>query len=200
MLLNVKQRQSKLKDLGFYKMSIDGIEGAGTKKAYKELQKKYFIRKADIDGLYGKNTDILLRSAWNVKTYCKNFKLEEFSCECGGRGCTGYPAELNATLLKNLQSIRTKYGVAMVITSGVRCSWYNSRLSGSIKNSAHTKGKAVDFYSSKTKTLANRKNIIDYAIKLPSMSYGYCNGYWRTKFRKGTTSASYMGTSIHINV
>lgn len=200
MLLNVKQRQSKLKDLGFYKLSIDGIEGVGTKTAYKNLQKKYFTRSSDIDGIYGTNTDKLLRSAWNVYKYCKNFTLQEFKCECGGRGCTGYPAELNATLLKNLQTLRAYYGVPIIITSGVRCSWYNSRLSGSIKNSAHLTGKAVDFYSNKTKTLAQRKSMIDYAIKLSSMSYVYCNGYWRTKWRKGTVSASNMGTSIHMNV
>ena len=39
MLLTIKQRQSKLKDLGFYKLKVDGIEGAGTKKAYRDLQK-----------------------------------------------------------------------------------------------------------------------------------------------------------------
>lgn len=200
MLLTVKQRQSKLKDLGFYKLAIDGIEGAGTRAAYKSLQKKYFTRKSDIDGLYGTNTDKLLRSAWNVHKYCKNFTLQEFKCECGGRGCTGYPAELNATLLKDLQSVRTTYGVPIIITSGMRCTWYNSRLSGSIKNSAHLTGKAVDFYSSKTKTLANRKAMIEKIIKLSGMSYVYCNGYWRTKWRKGTINASYMGTSIHMNV
>lgn len=200
MLLTIKQRQRKLKDLGFYKLKVDGIEGAGTKKAYKDLQKKYFIRKTDIDGIYGNNTDILLRNAWNVKMTCKNFKLEEFKCECGGRGCTGYPKVINTTLLKHLQTIRTKYRVPIIITSGLRCKWYNSRLSGSISKSEHCNGKAIDFYSNKTKTLANRKSMIDRIIKMSSMSYVYCNGYWRTKWRKGTISASYMGTSIHMNV
>ena len=137
MLLTIRQRQSKLKDLGFYKLKVDGIEGAGTKKAYRDLQKKYFIRKTDIDGIYGNNTDILLRNAWNVKMNCKNFKLEEFKCECGGRGCTGYPKVINTTLLKHLQTIRTRYGVPIIITSGLRCKWYNSRLSGSISKSEH---------------------------------------------------------------
>ena len=200
MLLTIRQRQSKLKDLGFYKLKVDGIEGAGTKKAYRDLQKKYFIRKTDIDGIYGNNTDILLRNAWNVKMNCKNFKLEEFKCECGGRGCTGYPKVINTTLLKHLQTIRTRYGVPIIITSGLRCKWYNSRISGSIKNSEHCNGKAIDFYSNRTRTLANRKSMIDYIIKMSSMSYVYCNGYWRTKWRKGTISASYMGTSIHMNV
>ena len=198
-MLTVKQRQSKLKDLGFYKLKVDGIEGVGTRTAYKNLQKKYFTRKSDIDGLYGTNTDKLLRSAWNVYKYCKNFTLQEFKCECNGKGCTGYPAELNATLLKNLQSVRTQYGVAMIITSGMRCKWYNSRISGSIKNSKHLSGNAVDFYSSKTKTLTQRKSMIDRIIKMSSISYVYCNGYWRTKWRKGTTSATYMGTAIHMN-
>ena len=41
-MLSVKQRQTKLKDLGYYKGKIDGKVGTLTKKAYKNLQKDYF--------------------------------------------------------------------------------------------------------------------------------------------------------------
>ena len=73
-MLTIKQRQEYLKYLGFYKGSIDGIEGNLTKSAYRTLQSKYFARKSDIDGKYGRNTDMLLVNAYNVKKYTKNFK------------------------------------------------------------------------------------------------------------------------------
>ena len=74
-MLSIKERQEYLKYLGLYKGKIDGIEGKQTKTAIKNLQAKYFTRKSDIDGLYGKNTDILLVNAYRVKKYTKNFDL-----------------------------------------------------------------------------------------------------------------------------
>lgn len=198
-MLSVKQRQTFLKNLGFYTGKVDGIEGTLTKKAYKSLQTKYFVRKSDIDGIYGNNTEILLRNAERVRLYTKNFKLPEFKCECGGKYCTGYPVLINNYLLKYIQNLRNKYG-AITITSGLRCSKYNDSLVGSIKNSKHTKGKAVDFCTSKTSSLTTRKTIMDYYITFVRANYSYCNGYTRTKLKKGTISASYMGNAIHVDV
>ena len=144
MLLTKKTRQKYLAALGLYKGKIDGKVGAQTKAAYLALQKKYFKRSKDIDGVYGKNTDILLRNAYKVAQHCKNFTLDEFECGCGGKHCTGYPKELNTQLLKNMQSIRDKYGAA-IITSGLRCTKYNESLDGSSETSYHMKGKALDF-------------------------------------------------------
>jgi hypothetical protein len=199
-MLSIKQRQTYLKTLGFYTGMVDGKEGPLTKKAYLKLQKTYFIRKSDIDGVYGKNTDILLRCAYNVWKYCKNFKLDEFKCECKGKYCTGYPKELDKNLLMYLQSIRSELKVATTITSGIRCQKYNDSLTGSIKDSKHTKGKAVDFCNSKTTTLTKRKSIIDKYIKNKYARYSYCNSYYHSIWGKGYISASYMGTSIHIDV
>lgn len=199
-MLNVRTRQDYLKTLGFYKGSVDGIEGPQTRAAYKALQNKYFTRKSDKDGLYGNNTDILLQSAYNVWKCCKNFTLPEFKCECNGRYCTGYPAVLNANLLNYLQAIRKSTGVATVITSGVRCQKYNNSLSGSIKDSKHCKGKAVDFYNSKTRTLAQRKSIINDYMKKKGTTYAYCHQYYKSNWGSGYVNAPYMGTSIHIDV
>ena len=66
MLLTIKKRQTYLKDLGFYDGLIDGKEGKKTKKAYQDLQNKYFTKKLrpkDRNGIYGKDTDLLLRNA-----------------------------------------------------------------------------------------------------------------------------------------
>ena len=198
-MLSVKKRQKYLNNLGFYKGQIDGIEDSKTKGAYRKLQTKYFPEKY-IDGIYGIQTEILLRNAERVRLYCKHFVLEEFKCECNGKYCSGYPKLISISLLKYLEKIRTKYHFPIHITSGLRCEQYNSSLTGSIKYSKHTKGKAIDFYTSKTDDLSYRKKVMDYFIKLPYASYTYCHKYTRGKFKKGYVLASYMGTSIHIDV
>lgn len=190
MLLTVKNRQKYLKYLGLYAGSIDGIEGKMTKAGYLALQKKFFTRKSDIDGLYGNNTDILLRNAYSVEYYTRNFDLPEFKCGCGGKYCTGYPTILDPYLLTGLQSIRSTMGPT-TITSGMRCQRYNDSLPGSIKTSKHTKGKAIDFYNSKTDTVAERQSTIAYCKKLPRYTYAY-----------GNINGSHpnMGNAVHFDV
>ena len=190
MLLNLQTRQIYLKELGFYNGAIDGIEGAKTKAAYKALQDKYFARSSDCDGIYGNNTDTLLRNAYYVKVYAPNFKLKEFKCKCGGKYCTGYPKVLSINLLKAVQAIRAKYGVT-TITSGMRCAKWNSKQRGSSANSYHLRGKAVDFKNSKTATLSGRREVMAYFKKQAGAGYTYCNE---------NGSAPYMGTAIHIQV
>lgn len=196
-MLSVKLRQTYLKNLGFYTGKIDGKEGAKTKAAYKKIQTKYFPKKY-VDGIYGNQTETLLRNAERVRLYTKNFKLEEFKCYCGGKYCTGYPVLLSIRMLKNLQAVRTKYGTT-TITSGMRCQKYNDSLVGSVRGSKHTKGKAVDIYIAKYSGLTGRKKIIDYYIKLPNSNYAYCNGYKKTKWSKGTVNAPNMGNAVHID-
>ena len=198
-MLSIKERQRLLKALGMYNDKIDGIEGKNTKAGYKKLQNKYFIRKKDKDGIYGTDTERLLLSAYRVKTYTKNFTLDEFRCECGGKWCTGYPATLSIDLLKYAQKLRNRYG-AMYVTSGLRCEKMNSSVGG-IRGSKHTLGKAIDFYNNKTRSLADRKVIINwYANNCLNMNYCYCNGYARYKIRKEYPSVPTMGTSIHFDV
>lgn len=188
-MLSVKQRQDYLKDLGFYTGVVDGIEGAKTKAAYKALQSKYFVRKKDIDGIYGKNTDILLVNAFNVKKYTKNFKLEEFKCNCGGAHCTGYPVYLSISLLENVQKVRNKFG-SVVITSGLRCEKHNAAVGG-VSGSRHKSGKALDIRVSIGVTEAGRKKVMSYWQTLPNYRYTYCN-----------IGGNYpnMGNSVHIDV
>lgn len=196
-MLSIKTRQKYLKNLGFYKGKIDGIVGTQTRTAYKNLQKKYFPSK-HVDGVYGNKTEILLRNAERVRLYAKNFKLEEFKCECGGKYCTGYPVLLSTRLLKNLQSVRNKYG-ATTITSGLRCNSYNNSLVGSVRGSKHTKGKAVDIYISRYSSLNSRKAVINYYIKLLNSNYSYCDGYYKTKWGSGYVKSPNMGNAIHID-
>ena len=54
-MLSIKQRQLNLRTYYYYyKKSVDGIEGAGTKEAYKNFQRDNGLA---VDGIYGSNTD-----------------------------------------------------------------------------------------------------------------------------------------------
>ena len=189
MLLSVKKRQTYLKALGYYKGEIDGKAGKLTKAAYRALQEDYFIRESDIDGVYGKDTDKLLKNAYYVKTYTKNFRLEEFKCKCKGKHCTGYPVVLDIQFLKNLQSLRNQYG-SINISSGMRCEKHNASVGGS-KTSRHKKGKAADIHTSISGTLSGRRKIMNSWRKLPKQRYTYCN-----------ENGNYpnMGNAVHVDV
>ncbi len=200
MLLSKKKRQTYLKELGYYDGKIDGIEGKQTKKAYVNLQKDYFTRDKDIDGKYGKNTDILLRSAYNCKDSIY-FKLEEFKCKCGGKYCTGYPVELNKNLVTYLNEMRKHYGKSCKVISGMRCKKHNKAVGGTT-GSRHTKGKAADIQITTISTSkAGRKGIVDYWIDTFKHSrYAYCNGYARTKTKTTKPVVKTIGKSTHVDV
>ena len=199
-MLSIRERQTYLKYLGLYKGSIDGIEGRLTKEGYKSLQNKFFTRKSDRDGKYGRNTDMLLVNAYNVKKYTKNFSLSEFKCGCNTKYCTGYPAYLNVNLLKNLQTMRNNYG-AITITSPLRCSRHNANIGG-VAGSYHTKGKALDLYNVRfSSSFTNRKYAIEKWLLLPKANMAYQNGYMHYKGKSVTGyNAPKMGNVIHVQV
>lgn len=184
-LLTTEQRKARFKYLGL---------GEYNKANIARFQKKY-LRKKDVDGVYGTDTDRALRHVYNVKKYTKNFSPEEFKCECGGRYCTGYPSYMKRVELENLQSIRDHYGKPMTVTCGLRCKTYNNKLRGSIGNSKHLTGYATDFYMpGVTDTLANRKKAVAWIKKLPNHNYTYGNGINSNGVK---VSAGYMGNALH---
>lgn len=145
------------------------------------------------DGVYGTNTDKALRHWRNVYKFTKNFRPEEFRCNCGH--CTGYPSWMKKVELQNLQAIRSHYGKPMKVTSGLRCKWDNDHSKGSIKNSKHLTGYACDFYiAGVTDTLAHRKAAIKWMKNLPNHGYSYGNGY---NSNGVAIRAAYMGNAIH---
>ena len=151
-----------------------------------------------VDGIYGPQTENALISAINVKRNTKNFSVKEFRCECGGRYCCGYPATLKPEMLRNIQAIRDHYGRPITVTCGLRDKVWNSKLGGSIQNSLHLCGQAVDFYQSGvTDTLANRKASIRWIKTLPNHHYTYGNGI--NSYGNGV-SAPYMGNALHTDV
>ena len=183
-LLSVETRKKYFEKLGLGEYNTTNI---------KKLQRKY-LRTKDVDGVYGTNTDILLRHVYNCSLF-PNFEPEEFKCECGGKYCTGYPSYMKQVELQNLQSIRTHFGKPMVITSGLRCRTMNSKSVGSISSSKHLSGYAADFYmAGVTDSLANRKKAIAWIKKLPNHNYTYGNGINSNGY---AVAASYMGNALH---
>lgn len=60
-MLTIKQRQLNLKTYKYYyKLEVDGIEGEGTKRAYRDFQRDFKLTQ---DGIYGVNTENALISA-----------------------------------------------------------------------------------------------------------------------------------------
>ena len=161
----------------------------------RKLQKTY-LRPQDVDGVYGKETNRLLRHLYNVKTCAPSFKPTEFRCTCGH--CTGYPSWMKRVELKNLQIIRNHYNRPMIVTSGLRCKYANGASQGSIDNSLHLVGRACDFYmAGVTDTLENRKKFIKWAKTLPNTHYIYGNG---CNSNGVSVYAPYMGNAIHYDV
>lgn len=188
-LLTKEERTRYFKDLGL---------GAYNKENILKFQKRYMLRKSDYDGIYGTNTDNTLRTVWNVINYTKNFQPEEFRCECGGKYCCGYPTFMKPHMLAHIQAIRDHWGRPITVTCGMRCPTYNKKLNGSITNSKHLQGMAVDFYQKGvTDTLANRRMAIRWIKKQPFHTYTYGNGINSNGYK---VKASYMGNCLHTDV
>lgn len=185
-LLSVEQRREYFAFLGLGEYNEANIL---------KFQTKTFSRKRDRDGKYGKDTDTALRHFYNVKKYTKNFKPEEFKCECNGRHCTGYPDYMKPVELQHIQKIRDIYGKPITVTCGLRCKGYNAECKGSITNSLHLTGYAIDFVQAGvTDTLANRKKSIKTIKTLPNHHYTYGNGINSNGVK---VNAPYMGNALH---
>ena len=165
-------RKQIMKDAGLYKGSVDSLKDDAYLDGVEAVNKKYLPKKYH-NRVYYKETDIVLR---NLRAFqeagVKNFKLEEFKCGCGRKHCSGYPAVLSKHLLGDLQLMRNSIG-AMTISSGLRCQKYNDSLTGSVKNSQHLKGLAVDFYGVGTDTVETRKAVKRIWLTLPYANYTY---------------------------
>lgn len=184
-LLSLSKRKQYFRDLGL---------GTYNEKNILKLQKRYFPRSQDWDGLYGHDTDELLRHLWNVKRFAPSFRPEEFRCGCGGRYCNGYPVRMKTKELKQIQAIRDKFG-ATKITSGLRCRSFNNSLRGSSRTSRHLTGYASDIYiPGVTDKLEGRKKVIRFAKKQPNHHYSYCNGY---NSLGQNVNAPNMGAAVH---
>jgi uncharacterized protein YcbK (DUF882 family) len=161
------QRQHLLAYLGYYKLTVDGDWGSGSREACKAFQRD---RNITADGYGGPETDKQLRYAvandltktepvedevvvsknetttgtfWDEIEY---FTRDEFKCKCGGKYCNGYPAEPDERMVRIADQLRKNLGVPVTIVSGLRCKTWNE-IQGGVSNSQHMYGEAADIYA-----------------------------------------------------
>ena len=179
---DVKELQQLLNKHGF-NLAVDGIIGNDTINAIKSIQSKKGLK---IDGIAGADTIKALKGSTSVSKTdwikFKYFKKEEFKCQCGGKYCNGYPADISPKLIDILEKLRAYFGKPITITSGLRCKKHNAEVSGSSSTSKHMEGKAADIYI---------PGVDKAKIKAKAYELGAAYSYYGT---------SNMGNAVHINV
>lgn len=150
----------------------DGIIGPDTIAAVKAFQKKQGLT---ANGIIDSATLKKINSHTTADSVdwskVKYFKKSEFKCDCGGKYCDGYPAEIDPDLVKLLEETRAYYGKPIQITSGVRCQKRNSELSGSSPTSKHMEGKAADVWIVGTEP--DNESLVAYFNKKSPVGYTY---------------------------
>lgn len=174
-----EQKQNLLAYLGYYKDDVDGIWGEKSRAATVAFQKAAGLT---ADGIFGANTSARIKKAVAADEFAqekhtlgspvwwgriKHFTREEFRCPCPR--CGGFPAEPQEKLVRAADKTRDHFGKPIRVSSGVRCQAHNDELSGSVPDSRHIRGKAMDFsvegFSSSM--------VLAYVQKLPEIRYAY---------------------------
>lgn len=143
--MTIEQKQHLLAYLGFYKDKVDGKFGKNSKRATRDFQLRCYD--LEIDGSCGSKTEKKLQDVvGEIYTMPDLQKIYPalLRCKCGGKGCDGFPVEIDWRLLRYLDRIIVESGKSFSISSGVRCKTHNKAVKGS-STSCHMKGKAVDF-------------------------------------------------------
>ena len=149
--MTVRQLQLLLSYLSYSPGEIDGVAGEKTKSAVEAFQRAEGLA---ADGEAGVKTQEKLKEAvfqgrfrkqeaerfWKDIRY---FTREEFLCPCGK--CGGFPVEPDELLVRLADKVREHFGAPATVSSGVRCQAHNDELPGSVPNSYHVRGKAMDF-------------------------------------------------------
>ena len=156
--MTVMQKQHLLAYLGYYTGTMDGAFGPKSRAATEAFQRDYGLTP---DGVFGPLTQARILEViasgetpentaqaadgpdwWDEIQY---FKQDEkgIACPCGR--CGGFPVEPAEKLMRLADRVREAAGAPMCPSSTVRCQAHNDELSGSVKNSRHLSGKAMDF-------------------------------------------------------
>ena len=150
--MEVKKRQCRLYYLGYYTGAIDGVWGQQSLLATEKFQSDYGL---PCDGIWGALTEAKILAAisgdatkkvsptgdwWDDIKY---FSKREFQCQCGGRYCNGYPAEIDEDMVRIADKIRERLGKPIGVNSGLRCSRHTANVGG-VSNSQHLYGTAAD--------------------------------------------------------
>ena len=157
--MTAKQKQCLLAYLGYYHGAIDGAIGPQTRAAVEEFQRAEGLT---ADGSPGPLTQAALLDAvaagrcrqtetrdagtgpewWKEIRYFQRTEAG-IGCPCGR--CGGFPAEPSEKLMRLADKVREAAGAPMYPSSTVRCQAHNDELRGSVKNSRHVTGRAMDF-------------------------------------------------------
>ncbi len=155
--MTTRQVQNLLDYLGYPVGTPDGITGSQTRQAVKLFQAAEGLK---ADGDPGQDTQTALLAAvaagrmytpakvenaetgtfWDEISY---FRRAEFRCQCGGKYCNGFPAEMAEETVRLADEIRRRAGVPLNVNSGVRCKQHNADVGG-VSNSLHLTGQAID--------------------------------------------------------
>ena len=157
--MTTKQVQCLLAYLGYPVGTPDGIAGSQTRQAVMLFQAAEGLA---ADGDPGQETQTALLAAVaagrmytpvraeNAKTGTfwddiQYFQRAEFRCQCSGKYCNGFPAEMAEETVRLADEIRRRAGVPLKANSGVRCKQHNADPNvGGVWNSLHLTGQAID--------------------------------------------------------
>ena len=157
--MDTRQIQALLVDLGYDPGEVDGLPGKNTRRAVLAFQAQEGLAQ---DGSPGPLTQAALLEAvacgrcrqaqasgaqtvpewWADIRYFKRTD-SGIACPCGR--CGGFPVEPTERLMRLADRVREAAGAPMCPSSTVRCQAHNDELSGSVPNSRHLSGKAMDF-------------------------------------------------------
>ena len=156
-----KQKQCLLCYLGYYEGQIDGIWGPKSRSAMASFCAAYRVEENNTEAL---RKAVAENDWWKSIRY---FKAEEFACKCG-KYCTGYPSEMNRTIVELADGARVHFGRPGIVVSGLRCQRHNANVGG-VSNSRHLHGKAVDLKIQGIKA----QDLLSYILKQPTVRYAY---------------------------
>ena len=157
--MTTKQIQALLTYLGYDTGDVDGLPGKNTRRAVLEFQSEEGL---ETDGSPGPLTQAALLDAvaagrcrqtqasgagtgpewWKEIRYFQRTEAG-IGCPCGR--CGGFPVEPSEKLMRLADKVREAAGAPMYPSSTVRCQTHNDELRGSVKNSRHVTGRAMDF-------------------------------------------------------
>ena len=157
--MDTRQIQALLVYLGYDPGEVDGLPGKNTRRAVQAFQAAEGLEQ---DGSPGPLTQAALLEAvacgrcrqaqasgaqtvpewWADIRYFKRTD-SGIACPCGR--CGGFPVEPTERLMRLADRVREAAGAPMCPSSTVRCQAHNDELSGSVPNSRHLSGKAMDF-------------------------------------------------------
>lgn len=150
--MTTKQMQCLLTYLGYDPGEIDGIDGPKTKAALAAFRADYGMGAEGLVAAVAGTAEKVEKPTGSTGSWwdgIRYFRPDEENICCPCPRCAGkkeYPTE---ALMREADSIREELG-PMEPSSVRRCQAHNDELSGSVKNSRHIIGKAMDFNAPKS--------------------------------------------------